>query len=118
MRKNENLTAWIKRLIAEDKIDEFYTSRAWRKVRAESFKRFNYECQECKRNGILTLLAKPNQRVKPGEVIGIGHHKKPLRVYPELALTVENIEPVCWDCHNKIEKKKENKDTELTEEVW
>lgn len=112
----KNLVDWINKLIAEDRLSDFYTSRPWRKARAISFEQNNYECQECKRNGKLTLLAHPGQQPRAGEVKGIGHHKKPVRKYPQLALTVSNIEPVCWSCHNKIEK--ENTENILTEEIW
>ena len=113
---NKQLVEWIKELIAEDRLTDFYTSRPWRRVRAASFERFNYECQECKRKGRLTLLVHPGKPARQGEVTGIGHHKKPLRLHPELALTVSNVEPVCWACHNEIEKKNENE--VLTEEFW
>ena len=113
---NNDLAEWINELIADNRLSEFYTSRRWRKVRAISFEQYNYECQECKRNGKLTLLAHPGTEPRAGEVKGIGHHRKPLRQYPELALTVSNIEPVCMNCHNKIEKT--NKENILTEELW
>lgn len=106
----------IRRLIAEDKLDKFYTSRSWRKVRAIAFKQYHYECQECKRNKRLTVLGHPDRPLRAGEVIGIGHHKKPLKLYPELALNPNNIEPVCWNCHNAIEKSAENE--AVTEEFF
>lgn len=112
---NQELTEWINRLIQEDRLSEFYTSRPWRKVRLISLEQNNFECQECKRKGRLTLLLKPGeQNAKKSK--GIGHHKKPLRLYPELALDPNNVEPVCWACHNEIEKT--NNDNILTEECW
>lgn len=113
---NKTLVLWLNELIAEDRLSEFYTSRPWRRVRGLAFERDHYECQECRRNGRLTLLVKPMQQARPGEVQGIGHHKKPLRLHPELALDVSNIESLCWACHNKIEKT--NEANELTEEFW
>lgn len=112
----QSLEEWINELIEEDRLSEFYTSRPWRRVRAESFKLYNYECQECKRNGRLTLLGHPGKRLRAGEVRGIGHHKQSLREHPELALSVSNIEPECWACHNVIEKA--GTDSIVTEELF
>lgn len=110
-----NRLEWIQSLINEDRLEEFYTWSAWRKVRLAALKRDNFECQNCKRNGRLTLLLKPGE-VDSRKCKGIGHHVKPLKQYPELALDVNNIESECWACHNEIEKK--NDKNILTEEWW
>lgn len=112
----EDLTEWIKRLIAEDRLSEFYTSRPWRKVRKQAFEAHHYECAECRRKGVLTLLRASGEAVSSDKVEGIGHHIKSVREHPELALDYRNVEPLCWACHNQIEKTQTS--NELTEEFW
>lgn len=106
----------IIQLIEEDRLDLFYTSRSWRACRAEAFERCHYECQECKRNGKLTLLRHPDRELRDGEVEGIGHHKLSLKEHPELALDPKNIEAVCWSCHNVIEHR--DSSFIVSEEIW
>lgn len=67
---------------------KFYNSAAWKKLRLVALKRDNYECQECKREG----LFKKGQNV---------HHIKEIYHHPEAALELDNLETVCIDCHNK-----------------
>lgn len=64
----------------------FYHTPAWRKLRVLALQRDHYLCQECLRQ---------KRIVKATEV----HHIKPIADFPELALTLDNLESLCWDCH-------------------
>lgn len=82
----EEMLNWIRGLIRDNKVHEFYTSPAWRKLQAQILKENHYECERCKRKGLV---------VKATTV----HHKKYLRLHPELALDPDNLEPICERCH-------------------
>lgn len=79
---------WLKQLIKEDRVKEFYWIKEWRIIRKVRRKLDNEECQRCKRAG----------RYSKAEMV---HHKKEVRHYPELALTLDNTECLCNSCHNK-----------------
>lgn len=64
----------------------FYKKAVWRKLRSQALVRDHYLCQECLRQKRFT---------KATEV----HHIKPLEDYPELGLTLTNLESLCWPCH-------------------
>lgn len=99
---------WIERLIREDKLIPFYKSKQWRSVRQEALERDNFECQECKRHGKYSRA----QNV---------HHKQELKLRPELALSIDNLECLCIRCHNKIHDKQLNKPKNkpfVNEERW
>lgn len=70
------------------KVNPFYKSRAWRKLRLVILNRDHYLCQPCLRDEELTTA-------------NIVHHIKPLEDYPELALDADNLESICPSCHNK-----------------
>lgn len=58
---------------------KFYKSKEWKVKRLEILERDDYECQECKTNGNLTLDSL--------EV----HHIKELKEHPGLALEDDNL---------------------------
>jgi len=102
MKKNQNdspgydLAAWpacwILELIALKKLNVFYTSKAWRKVRAEVLREQHWECHECAGKGL---------RVSANMV----DHVKPLRQRPDLALSKHDergkiqLRALCNTCH-------------------
>lgn len=99
---------WLKDLIQKDKLIPFYKSKEWRSLRKEALERDNYECQECKRKGKYSRAKNV-------------HHLKEVKDYPELALTLENLECVCVPCHNEIHEKRLKKDKRkpfVNEEKW
>lgn len=109
---------WIRELITEDRLHEFYTSAVWLNLRDEVLREFKHECQDCKKKGRYTKAA-------------IVHHVKHLKEYPELALSKTYIDengkeqvqlkPVCKDCHEYAEHPERlrwNKKEPLTEERW
>ena len=69
---------------------KFYSSKAWQSCRNEYMKRAHYLCEECLRKGIY----------KPAEIV---HHKielDPITIErPEIALSFDNLEALCRDCH-------------------
>lgn len=101
---------------------KFYDSGDWKKLRAEIKKRDNYECQECKRNGIVSVDTNEySESAKRKKIMLLVDHIKELDVYPELALDDDNLETLCVGCHNKkhgreFGKKKPNK--WLHDEKW
>lgn len=66
----------------------FYHTPAWRRVRVQVLERDHYLCQNCLRNRRITAAT---------EV----HHIQPLEEHPELALVAENLESLCWKCHEE-----------------
>ena len=64
----------------------FYKTTAWRRARLLALQRDNYLCKECLRKKHIT---------KATEV----HHVKPIDSHPSLALSLDNLESLCWDCH-------------------
>ena len=109
------LKKWIRELLAQGKIDDFYKSKYWRKLRKEVLKEQKEECQECLKLG---------KRTKANTV----HHVQFVDKHPELALSkfyihkgkqYRNLICVCPDCHNKLhpEKHKQKKEP-INEERW
>jgi 5-methylcytosine-specific restriction endonuclease McrA len=106
---------WISKLIAEDRLEEFYNSRYWRTLRKEVLKKYKAECQMCKSRGFYT---------KANHV----HHVQYVRRHPKLALSkiymfhgieYENLIPLCHNCHEEVHgyRQKEKKEL-LTVEMW
>lgn len=75
----------------------FYHSKTWARCRKAYAKSVGGLCENCKARGIL----------KAGEIV---HHKIPLT--PErmgneaLMYGFENLELLCFECHNRIHKSK------------
>jgi 5-methylcytosine-specific restriction endonuclease McrA len=106
---NEILT-WIKYLIATNQVIRFYKSTIWQKKKKEIWIRDNYECQECKKEGLVTLKQHTKLDI---------HHIKELKQYPELALDNNNLKTVCVRHHNILDNKCIKKEKEYdNEERW
>ncbi len=95
--------SWIQQLIRDDNLHEFYTSPVWRRLQARILKDNHYECERCRKKGLV---------VRARTV----HHRKYLRNYPELALDVDNLEPICERCHYDEHHRK--KPGFMNEERW
>ena len=84
---------------------KFYNSPEWKGPngkRWDILERDNYECQECKRNGFVTVDRNEySQRAKRKKIALVVDHIKELEDYPELALDDDNLETLCVNCHNK-----------------
>lgn len=105
----------IKELIRSGNKKKFYDDPYWRyKLTNEILERDNHECQECKREGKLSIK-------QQGKKLDI-HHKKELEEYPELAYDKDNLETVCVHHHNILDNKKvfryKPKKKFINEERW
>ena len=78
-------------------VERFYTSRAWRKCRADFVKSKGRMCEECWANGIIETGSKD----RPLEV----HHKIALTDQninnPAITFGWDNLQLLCKDCHDK-----------------
>ena len=113
-----NLEQWINKLIEEDKLWKFYKSKEFRYLKEEIMEFDHFECQECKKNGIITKATTV-------------HHVQFVRKHPELALSryytykgkqYRNLVSVCPSCHNKLHPEKLHgkfkKKEQLNKERW
>lgn len=89
----------------------FYRSVSWKKLRLLALDRDNYECQECKRQGRVTVDSTKTEGERKTIKLNV-HHIKEIEFHPELALELDNLETVCLYHHNvehgRIFKTKEN----------
>lgn len=96
----------MKEYRTEEQKRKFYDSPEWRGpngIRNEALERDNYECQPCKRNGMVTIDTNEySESAKRKKIKLVVHHIKELEDHPDLALNIENLETVCVDCHNRI----------------
>lgn len=106
---------WVRKLIAENNLHAFYTSRLWINLREEVLREHKYECQHCKAKGFYT---------KATHV----HHAQFVKKHPELALSkvyifqgkeYKNLVPLCHNCHEEVHgyRQRERKGP-LTVERW
>ena len=93
---------WIRKLIAEDNLHQFYASSQWVALAALARERQHNECQRCKVKGYYV----------PCDVV---HHRNYVRRRPDLALNIDNLECLCHNCHNKEHKEEKSF---LNEEKW
>lgn len=81
---------------------KFYDSSDWKQKRKRIKQRDNYECQECKRQGRVTIDTNEySESAKRKKIQLVVDHIKELEDYPELALDDDNLETLCVNCHNK-----------------
>lgn len=66
----------------------FYHWPAWRRLRVLALQRDHYLCQACLRQ----------KKITPATEV---HHVQPITEHPELALCLDNLESLCWDCHEQ-----------------
>ena len=79
--------------MAKEWAKAFYNSLAWKETRAAYRKRARGLCERCLAKGIIT----------PGEIV---HHVQELTPEnikdPSIALSFDNLQLVCRDCHAQI----------------
>jgi len=83
-RKNHKKPKWVIRKIKKIACSEkFYTSPRWRRLRIRVLKKYGRECMAC------------------GIIDGEMHvdHIKPKSKYPELALSISNLQVLCKECN-------------------
>lgn len=101
--KDVPLSRYIRQLIAENNIEQFYQSDDWKELREEVRRELHNECQECLKRGVYTRA-------------DCVHHVLELRKHPELGLskyyidkstgeTSRNLVPLCNTCHNVVHDK-------------
>ncbi len=88
MIKRKVTTDWIVSQIREGKAYRFYLTADWQRVRDAKKAKEHYECERCRAVG----------KYSPCEAV---HHKLYLKVRPDLALDINNLECLCKDCHYK-----------------
>lgn len=77
--------------------------------------RDNYECQECKRQGRVTIdTYEYSESAKRKKIKLVVDHIKELEDHPDLALDEENLETKCVRCHDI----KHGRSFELKEPKW
>lgn len=120
MRTND-IAAYIRELIRQDKLYKFYKSKEWETLRDEVLMENHYECQHCLENGKYTRAV-------------MVHHVNEVRKRPDMALTKTytdnsgqermNLVPLCFACHEKehdrFEKSRmeQGKEKFVNEEKW
>jgi len=72
--------------------DGFLSSQAWKDMRLLAIERYGLLCLRCGRE---------NSRLFPINI----DHIKPRKFYPELALEIDNLQPLCGPC-NKLKGNK------------
>ena len=82
---------WVRRIEQHSPygIKGFYRTYQWKKKRLHILARDKGACQECRKRGRYTKAV-------------LVHHIKHLQDAPGLALTDDNLESVCKDCHEKL----------------
>lgn len=122
MDKKE-LVRWIEYLISINRLDKFYHSKYFKKVKKEVLNEQHYECQRCKEKGKLTIV-KPTLKRS-----GVVHHEQYVRSHPELALSKHyydrfgnkkrNLIVLCNECHEIVHDRYAKTDKEpLNIERW
>ncbi len=124
-------TAWIRQLIAEDKLWKFYKTKEWRRLKERILEEQHHECAVCKKRGRVTRY--DESRDGSRKLISTVHHVNEVRYHPELALQEYDIDssgrrrrnliPVCKHCHNEIHDRifrgsRKSKDSFTNTERW
>ena len=76
--------------------DPVYAKRVWGRLRKLALQSDLYECQECRKSG---------KRVQARIV----HHIVPVSERPDLAYELDNLESVCFKCHEQKHPEKQKK---------
>lgn len=95
--KDIPLAVYIRRLIRENRVEEFYQTEEWKELRLDVLDDFHYECQRCLEKG------------KYNRAICV-HHVNEVKNRPDLALSKVYVDkegkeriqllPLCNKCHN------------------
>lgn len=80
----------------------FYLSAAWRSCRAAYLKKAGGLCERCLRQGLYV----------PADIV---HHKRHITpdniTDPRVTLSFDNLEALCWSCHEKEHKGRQRRYT-------
>lgn len=110
-------------VVTEDERRTFYNSMKWRRMRDYIRRRDNYECQWCKKKGLLTIDTGALNRNGRKRNALIVHHIEELTDRPELRLAPDNLVLICFRCHEQhherwIENNKPKKNKWSHDEMW
>ena len=88
-RRKVNKEKREKRLASKPSVmkDEFLDSYEWRKIRMVALKKYGRKCQCC------------GATPATGAIMNVDHIK-PRRIYPELALDIDNLQILCHECNH------------------
>lgn len=117
--KDISLAVYIKQLIRNNKVEQFYFTEDWKDLRLEVLEEQHNECQECLKKGNYTRA-------------DCVHHVNEVRNRPDLALskyytdikgnTHRNLVSLCNQCHNLAHPEKcfksSKKDRFMNKEQW
>ena len=92
---------WLRELIRQGNTAPFYNTREWHELRERKRRAEHFECERCRSKGIHSQAYTV-------------HHRKYLRKFPELAMSYDNLELLCEQCHYEEHHKSE----QLNEERW
>jgi len=81
----------------------FYSSRAWRRLRAEALRRDEHKCVWCRQAGRYAV-DRAGRRVSV--VATVVHHKIPIEERMDLALCFDNLVSLCDSCHDAAHPEK------------
>ena len=120
--------------MTDKEINAFYHSAIWKAKRLDVLNEQHWECQQCRREGKLTLLCKEGEKPRRIGRAKYGranvHHIKELKLFPHLRLSKyyidvdgkkkRNLEAICDDCHNNEHKRfqKGTKKPQINTEKW
>ena len=94
---NKHVTVeWIRELIRSGKVQAFYNTREWHELRERKRRAEHFECERCRARGIHSQAYTV-------------HHRKYLRRFPELAMSYDNLELLCEQCHYEEPRVKNRK---------
>jgi 5-methylcytosine-specific restriction enzyme A len=97
---------------------KFYNSIEWQRLRHNALKRDNFECQECKRQGMVHVDSMKSEGERKSIQLNV-HHIMEIELHPEEALNLSNLETVCLYHHNLIHDRRFNsKKAKWNDERW
>lgn len=77
---------------ASKETEPFYNTGAWKRLRRVALSRDNGMCQKCMER------FRAGYGVKPRRAVMV-HHIIPVKERPDLALDLNNLRSLCWECH-------------------
>lgn len=119
----KELVMWLEYLISINRLDKFYHSKYFKRVKNEVLREQHYECEMCREKGKLTIVKPALKRS------GVVHHIKYVREYPELALSKyyydefghkhKQLIVLCNECHEIVHERAYKREPKFTnEERW
>ena len=77
---------------SEKQTEPFYNTGAWKRLRQVALSRDGGMCQKCMER------FRAGYGVKPRRAVMV-HHIVPVKERPDLALNLDNLRSLCWECH-------------------